>query len=322
MSENIFSKNKWSDEKMIQDVPRSVHNRVLDALDSLEEKGQVLGIRYWLPRAAAACLLCILVSGVTVKAAEMIQSYRQRMAEMNEEELNKYYEVAFESHTIQFSRKFSKEESERYALLKNRYEKENLFPEGQLKISKQVEKYDGKEVTIDDESGVLYIPDGELTDEEMLQIIDFFHKRDFSIHVKAQEYYRSENPWLSRLQQMSSEEVDEVYLAMFTGEGEISGAYGRKLTEEERARYEELLKEYEENNVIPQGTLAVIQTSEEYTGQGIAICVKNSTFYFPEGVLSDEEILQLIDMEHKALYCLQRIGEEINMGFREKYPSR
>ncbi len=49
-------------------------------------------------------------------------------------------------------------------------------------------------------------------------------------------------------------------------------------------------------------------------------CEENSTYYIPDGAVSDFEFLQIIDFDHKISYCFDRIHYDIMMGFREDYP--
>ena len=41
----------------------------------------------------------------------------------------------------------------------------------------------------------------------------------------------------------------------------------------------------------------------------------------PEAELTDEELLQIIDYDHKADYCISRIGQEVMLGLRKGYPN-
>ena len=66
----------------------------------------------------------------------------------------------------------------------------------------------------------------------------------------------------------------------------------------------------------------VIQKPEEYIEGTLAFCVENSTYYLPERVLTDEEFLQIIDLNHKAHYSYCKILDEIDMGFRTSRPKR
>lgn len=307
-------KNIWND------VPQTVHNKVLETLDSLEKSKLKLSKRSTFYKVAAACMIVVCVSGITVYAAEAIHSYKQRMLEMNKQQLEEYYAAAFPSHTIQFSRDLTKQEERRYKELKEAYETEGAFPTGAVKYLEDISDYRGKGIALYAPTGILYLPDKNLSDEEILQVIDFFHKVHYSIYALNEERKIAENPWLERLQTLTDEEVDKAYIAMYTGEVEVSGRMSRKLSIDEEARYNELIICYEEENWIPGGEILVIETAEEYTAETVALCRKDSTFYLPERALTDEEFLQIIDMNHKASYSISRIGEEIRMGFRTGYP--
>ena len=43
-------------------------------------------------------------------------------------------------------------------------------------------------------------------------------------------------------------------------------------------------------------------------------------YYLPDRTLTDEECLQIIDMDHKAHYSLDKIAYEVSMGLRTHYP--
>ena len=78
-------KNIWND------VPQNVHSKVLETLDSLESiktKRKSITTIY---KVAAACLVVICVAGVTACAAEAIHAYKERMTEMNRQQLEEYY---------------------------------------------------------------------------------------------------------------------------------------------------------------------------------------------------------------------------------------
>ena len=309
-------KNIWND------VPQPVHSKVLETLDSLEDKKQTRVSMCRFYKAAVACLVIICVAGITACAAEAIHAYKERMTEMNRQQLEEYYNVAFQNHTISYSRALTKEETKRYNMLKEEYLTEGHFPKGAVKYLENASDYRGKGVALHEETGILYIPDKELKDEEILQIIDFFKKWEYSIYVHAQEYYEEEFPWMKRMHAMTNEEVEEAYLIMHSANLDVSGAFSRRLTEEEDIHYEELVQAYEYENRVPLGEVVVIQTTEEYVEGTLAFCVENSTYYLPERVLTDEEFLQIIDLNHKAHYSFCKILDEIDMGFRTRRPKR
>lgn len=313
------------DKKIFGEVPEVVHSSVVYTLDLIERdrhetKRNWSRNRIRLPRAAVACLAVLVVSGLTVSAMGVMSLYRQRMEEMNGEMLEAYYQIADAGEATSFSRSYTNEEKVRYEELSNAYENEGVFPESQVTYLESAEDYKGQGIGLDAAGRTLYLPEETLSDEELLQIIDFNHKVSYSIYEQNEERIVSGSDWQSRLAEMDDQAVDEVYLTMFSGNSEISGAYNRELSEPEKVRYEELVKCYEDEGAFAQEALPVIQTAEEYTGEGAAICVENSTFYLPDSELTDEELLQVIDLEHKAVYCLDKVNQEIDLGLRDGYP--
>ena len=316
------------------EVPEVVDNAVRNTLASLEEHTDFRNIESlksnknsrvrkrntirisW----AAVCLICFLVSGITVSAMGFLNLYRQRMEEMGTELMDQYYEDALAGETTEQNRSYTAEERMRYEELNEKYERNGLFPKSQISYVQNAEEYEGKGVALNQENRTLFLPEESLTDEEILEIIDYHHKLTYSIYEKNEERIRNGSNWESRLAEMDDQAVDEVYLAMFTGEGETSGAYCRNLTENENVRYQELNEKYEKENLYTVSEPSVIRSSEEYAGTGVAICSKNSTFYFPEEELTDEELLQIIDFEHKASYCIDKIYQQVQMGLREDFP--
>lgn len=307
-------KNIWNE------VPQTVHSKVLETLDSLEKSKLKLSKRSTFYKVAAACMIIVCVSGITVYAAEAIHSYKQRMLEMNKQQLEEYYAAVLPSETICYSRPLTDEEEARFNVLKEAYISEGVFPEGALQYLNSASDYDGKGVALEIATGTLYLPNTMLTDEELLQMIDFFQKSTFSVYALNQEWLYADYPWHERMEAMTDDEIDEAYITMFTGESHVAGAWSRKLTDEERARYDELKQLYENENRIPADEIMIIATPEEYSSETVAICVKNSTYYLPDRALTDEEFLQIIDLNHKADYSIDKISYEIKMGLRTHYP--
>ena len=321
------------DKKIFPEVPEVVHGAVLNALDSLEESSNpdnhMVSMQtkkksrntIYLRRIAVACLAIFLISGITVSAMEAINLYRQRMEAMNEELLDEYYSIAMQGEVTEMSRSLTDEERTRYDELTEQYEKNGLFPEAQITYLQDADAYSKEGIALDASNRTLYLPEGTLSDEELLEIIDFHHKISYSVYAENKEVENGK-PWMERMAALDDAQVDEIYFTMFTTECDVSGAYSRMLTEDETRRYGELKRSYEQEVLYAASELPVIQTPEEYTGDGIAICVVDSTYYFPERELTDEELLQLIDMEHKAMYCMNRIGEEVENGTRDGFPHR
>lgn len=294
-------------------------------------------LKWRVPKVAAFLLICFLVAGGTTVVAMGIVNRWERMKNMDKETVDQLYEEIQSSGHLSFqtSRPFTREEQQRYRELEKAYENSQVMPDSELPRLANGEEYSGKgirlQLTEAGEEHILYLPETELTDEELLEIIDYQAKLDYAFHeTKKQEILAKEN-WESRMVAMTDEEVDFYYLAMFSHKMDVSGAlcrgtfdpYGPSaLSESEETRYQELVAEYEERNLIPEGQAMVIEHPEDYNGKGIAVCRHDGNFYLPQEELSDEEILQIIDFSKRAEYSITRIQQEVSSGYRTGYPSR
>ena len=102
---------------------------------------------------------------------------------------------------------------------------------------------------------ILYLPETELTDEELLEIIDYEAKLTYALYETEKEALFGEENYENRLKSMTDEEVNYYYLAMYSNKMDVCDALCRgsfdphgpsALTESEKVRYPELEKEYKE----------------------------------------------------------------------------
>ena len=130
---------------------------------------------------AAACLL---LASVTVTASGL---YRARMESMNHEKLETYFsglqdaDVAADS----YSRPLTDGEKNRLEELRQAYLEEGYFPQKELAMLDSPEKYK-KGVAFYAARSTFFLPEEEMTEEELLELIDFREKRDYSL-VKITE---------------------------------------------------------------------------------------------------------------------------------------
>ena len=118
---------------------------------------------------------------VTVTAA--VNYVRQRMEAMNEAERSSHFQASLNTAPADFySRELTDMEKNKMEELKEKYYNEGVFPEGTLKRIEAASEYDGNGVAFLASRGTFFLPEKELNDEEILQIIDFREKREFSIH--------------------------------------------------------------------------------------------------------------------------------------------
>ena len=116
-----------------------------------------------------------------------------------------------------------------------------------------------------------------------------------------------------RMEAMNEQEIEDYFVQLHAGR---AGAdhYSRLLIDGEQTRMEALRQSYEEAGVFPEKALAMIANAEEYRGKGIAFSADSSTFFLPEGTMSDEELLQIIDFQQRRSYSLQTMNEKIAAG--------
>lgn len=90
-----------------------------------------------------------------------------------------------------FTRAYTEEEERKMAELALKYQ-EGTFPEGELVQTESAEEAERLGFCFLVPGSTFYLPDRELTEEEMLQIIDFYAKRDYALAEQYKEEYADE----------------------------------------------------------------------------------------------------------------------------------
>ena len=304
-----------------------IHDKLLDRRS--RKNRQTTGRRF--PRAAGILLAVIILSFTAVSAtAAGIMGYRrylaERMTDIGTEELGHLEMVAEQGNiSAEFNRELTAREQSVYEQLTREYEEDGKYPTGQIRELTGDENYSGSGVAVRSTPGeeygcLIYLPNTTLTEEEWLEIIEYVHKLDYSIQEKIWQQKYSEVSYFDRYEQMSDAEIDELYAMLSSAPVDLWGVDSRDLTPEEQIRYEEWTEKYEQENAYTETTITVITFPEEYDGQELVYCIADAQFYYPERSLTDEELLQLIDLEHKNLYIYERIQREIERGERAGWP--
>lgn len=121
--------------------------------------------------------------------------------------------------------------------------------------------------------------------------------------------YAAVNAYQAYMEQMSTEEVQERYDNL--QEGNKGGdSFSRKLTEAERERMKQLREEYWQGLRLPTTSMYCFDgtTADKPADITISYDYVNMIFYIPETELSDEELLQIIDVWEKGNYSLKTIN--------------
>ena len=177
-------------------VPESLDAKVENILDGLEtekkDSKNTDGKRvnqtvrhYGFRRIVIPAAACLLLASVTVTASGL---YRARMESMNHEKLETYFsglqdaDVAADS----YSRPLTDGEKNRLEELRQAYLEEGYFPQKELAMLDSPEKYK-KGVAFYAARSTFFLPEEEMTEEELLELIDFWEKRDYSLAKITEE---------------------------------------------------------------------------------------------------------------------------------------
>lgn len=177
-------------------VPESLNTKVENILDGLEtekkDSKNTDGKRvnqtvrhYGFRRIVIPAAACLLLASVTVTASGL---YRARMESMNHEKLETYFSGLQEADVAadSYSRPLMDSEKNRLEELRRAYQEEGYFPQRELTMLDSPEKYK-KGVAFYAARSTFFLPEEEMTDEELLELIDFREKRDYSLAKITEE---------------------------------------------------------------------------------------------------------------------------------------
>ena len=127
---------------------------------------------------ACACACIITMSGVGVHAA--INYANQRMEQVTDGEKEQFISDVNESQASadSYSRPLTDVEKSRLDELTEEYESNGVYPEESILKIKDSSQIDLSRICFEPDTSTFYLPERELTDEEMLELIDFYNIRD------------------------------------------------------------------------------------------------------------------------------------------------
>ena len=156
---------------------------------------------------AAGVLLAVGIIGIPVRAfvSSLVQ---ERMEEIPEEEHQEMVEM-LDSQAVgadTYTREYTAEERSRMSELYTQYQ-QGVFPEGELTQVESVEEAESMELCYLTTNSTFYLPDRELTDEELLQLIEFEVKRNYALKQRYEEEYADE---IAAKEQKQKEQVAQI----------------------------------------------------------------------------------------------------------------
>ena len=161
----------------------------------LNVKNATMKKKYSFSNVAAAVVLIVIFSGVlSIPVRAFVNSFiQERMEAVPEEDLTAMVDDLYRQDVgvDSFSRAYTEEENRKMSELAQKY-KEGTFPTGELARAESVEEAEKLGFCFLASNSTFYLPDRELTEEELLQIIDFYAKRDYAVLNQHEQEYADE----------------------------------------------------------------------------------------------------------------------------------
>ena len=137
-----------------------------------------------LHQAVAAAAAFVLIAGAVIPSQAAIRYFvKDRLENIPKQELeavNQMVQGQNNAEADSFSREYSKEEIKRMQQMQEAYQN-GRFPQQTITFTDSVGQIPDDSLRYDPDTGFLYLPDRTLTDEELLQIIDFNYTRDYAV---------------------------------------------------------------------------------------------------------------------------------------------
>lgn len=220
------------------DFDSEKQEELLRALKEEQGKGRRTGAL----RIAASFAVCLLALGIlSVPVRAVVSSLvKERMEEQPKEEVKKLAEEIQSQHVAADSstREYTAGEKERKGKLYAQY-LEGLFPERELAQVDSEEEAAAQEFCFLTTTGVFYLPvDRELTDEEILQQIDFEKKRDYALEEQhAEEIAARKEAERQQVKELTDAGGITEEQAVETATGYLQRLYGLDGSSMERNQY-------------------------------------------------------------------------------------
>ena len=142
-----------------------------------------------------AAMIVVSLSGVlSIPVHAFVNSLiQERMEQVPKEEMTALIDDLQDQRVGEdgFTRAYTEEEERKMAELAQKYQ-EGTFPEGELVQTESIEEAERLGFCFLVSNSTFYLPDRELKEEEMLQIIDFYAKRDYALTEQYKEEHADE----------------------------------------------------------------------------------------------------------------------------------
>lgn len=110
--------------------------------------------------------------------------------------------------------------------------------------------------------------------------------------------YATVNRFRERMNELPKQKVEKYHSDVQNSKVDADG-YSRELTREEEKRFVYLRKQFKTKGVFPQKEITEVENQKLVIPDTVCFVPKESKFYLPQRSLSDEEILEIIDLQEK-----------------------
>lgn len=175
-------------------LPKSYEERVVSILNRLPDEERSTGFCRHQWKVAAAIMAVLLIVAAPAAVAG-VKSYIAHLNEMEPAQLAQMHDDIQHSQgeADRYSRELLSSERERMSELREGYKTGSYFPERELVQVKTEKERKAGEFCYCYESGTYYLPESELSEEQLRQIVDFQYRRDFALE-KANEEKKTPKP--------------------------------------------------------------------------------------------------------------------------------
>lgn len=169
----------------------------------------------YLKYAAALLLLAVLTTTGTQAAVNLYSKHMAEMGEGEKKDLNRKTQSE-KADEDGFSRELTGEEQEQLEKLRNKYETEGVFPQEKLLEVEKIKDVPDQRLVYCYENSTFYLPEGMLTRQQMLEIIDFWERRDYAVSTEnkqAEGESKEQNISQEKAIEIAKEYVGKLYSA-------------------------------------------------------------------------------------------------------------
>lgn len=164
-------------------VPESYDKKVEETLSNISIPSKKRYLHLFYSKTAAVIVICVTVLASSLGAGAAINLYHEKMQSITQEDKKNYNETVQNSEKAgdSYSRSLTKQEEERMQSLRIAYEKRGKFPENKIREVSTKKDIRENELAFCTENSTFYLPQETLTEEQILEIVDYMEKRDYSV---------------------------------------------------------------------------------------------------------------------------------------------